>query len=445
MASRWYYRQGVAEHGPVALPQLISLVQCGQVAITDWARNGETNPWKPIAKTPEIMSAMNAPRAAAAPPVRQPAPHLSTSAPIPQPMPVAAAPAARAPQHRHQSGTYGPVPRAAAAPAPRSAPPPPVPRGTALPPLPLPAPAPVASSPQKSSLLEERSRKKSSAGAVVGIAVCAVGGVLVLGIVVVMASMGGGSTVAKADSAPTTPAAKANKAAELAGDRLSFDQSNMTSAVRAWRDSSKKGALKGLISFEVKRVAWESAESDGDKQRLTIELAVTNAGTEPLTYSSWNSRGKSGAWLVDDKLKLAGFASGSASTQQLAPQKTISETLTFQLKSRDFEELRLVLPYTAIARSGQWGYKIDGATLRGQAPVKPEVAAKTPAPTPPIVAKEEPAVPGTPEANEPLVIAEPEPTIIEPGPMPDDGEPKEDVRDLIKRSIEEEKAGPKKE
>jgi hypothetical protein len=432
MASRWYYRQGVAEHGPVALPQLISLVQSGQVAITDWARNGETNPWKPIAKVPEIMSAMHAPRAAAAPPVRQPAPHLSTSAP-----------AARASQHR-QSGTYGPVPRAAV-PAPRSGPLPPVPRGTALPPMPLPVPAPasVASPRQKSSLLEERSRKKSSAGAVVGIAVCAVGGVLVLGIVVVLASMGGGSTVAKADS--VTPAAK-TKAAEFAGDRLSFDQSNTTRAVNVWRDSSKKGALKGLISFEIKRVAWESAESDGDKQRLTIELAVTNAGTEPLAYSSWNSRGKSGAWLVDNKLKLAGFAGGSGGNQQLAPQKTITETLKFQLKSRDFEELRLVLPYTAIARSGQWGYKIDGATLRGEAPVKPEIVAKTPVPTPPIAAKEEPAAPGTPEAQEPLVIAEPEPTIIEPAPMADDGEPKVDVRDLIKRSTEEEKAAaPKKE
>ena len=52
---------------------------------------------------------------------------------------------------------------------------------------------------------------------------------------------------------------------------------------------------------------------------------------------------------VKDKLNQSGLAL-SGGQQQLAPQQTITETLEFNTKSKDFSELRLVLPYAAVER-----------------------------------------------------------------------------------------------
>src|SRR5688500_5439920 len=94
MAGRWYYRLGTTEYGPLPIEQLAEMVRQGQIAPSDWVRQGETNPWRLLAKTPELTAVASTPRSAA-PPVRRPAPvgasHQSGPQPVVQPMPRPAA------------------------------------------------------------------------------------------------------------------------------------------------------------------------------------------------------------------------------------------------------------------------------------------------------------------------------------------------------------------
>jgi hypothetical protein len=274
--------------------------------------------------------------------------------------------------------------------------------------------------------------------------ICGVGGALVLGVVLILATMGGGeseTTVAQNTAgADASDASKQTNAGAESTNSPVGAQLGMTKAIRAWRDPAKKGVLKGLISFEVKRVYWSdsAAPKDDAAAKLLVEIAVTNTGTDPLTYTSWNAPGKSGAWLVDADLQPVASVSGSGSSQQLTPQQTITETLEFATPSKDFNELRLVLPYAAIQRSGQWGYTLSAAVLAGEPLTKPTTAvAKAPA-SPMPAAEEKPA-----EPDEPQILKIPDDAA--PGiaakeePMVDDGEPKEDIRDLIKQSVEPKK------
>jgi hypothetical protein len=463
--ANWYFRLGNQEYGPIPLDELARLAVNGDVTVNDWVREGESNPWRPVSKTPQVMSAINAPRpaVAAAPPPRR-------NTPMP-------APARPAP---HSSGAVLTTPR----PAPPKPMPAPAPARAAVAPAPLRAapavPVAAAGPEEKPSILE---RRKSSGGPIIA-AICAVGGLLLIGGIVVMMSMGGGND--DDDAVASKPNKKSTAAATdpASDNKLSTEQINVTKSVKSWRDADKTLSLKGLISFEIKRVYWldgpnvpapdmqkmqeaaldTAAAATGDlnsagqedlrkKQaaarelvksaprttasgpQLCVELSITNVSSAPLTMTSWNSHGKSGAWVVDDKLKLVSLSSGSGGTLSLAPGQSISDTLQFSTGTKDFSELRLVLPYSAVARTGQSGFRLDGDTLAGR-----------------IKAKVETPIAQAPAGEKPQTIAEPqpaEPTIIDipekpenPGvatnkaPMVDDGEPKEDIRDLIKKSKE---------
>jgi hypothetical protein len=358
-------------------------------------------------------------------------------------------------------------------------------------------PVPVATAPlakhggddEEHSILHQR--RKSSSGPIIAIACVVIGGMLIGGVVVMM-SLSGGTDKTEIAATPSKKPAKA--AADAGGDSLSSQQLNMTKAVKSWRDADKGLSLKGLISFEIKRVYWldgpnasapdlskmEAAAADmgeamagelakeiekapGKKKmqdaardmakaaksikvdaprgaagpQLCVELSITNVSSAPLTMTSWNSRGKTGAWVVDDKFKLIGAASGGSGSLSIAPNETITDTLQFSTGSKDFSELRLVLPYTALARSGQSGFKLDSATLAGTPKAKPETAvAKTPVaekpqPAEPMEEPKEPAIIDVVGPNEP-----PAGVATNKTPKIDDGEPTEDIRDIIKKGTE---------
>lgn len=425
MAGRWYYRHEGAEYGPVALPQLTQLASSGQIHLTDWVREGESNPWRPVSNTPVVAAAVAS--RPAAPPARRPMP--ASSVPQPQPLPRAAVP----------------VPRAAAPakpPAPR-----PMARPTA-------APVPVAAKPvaEDPALPHTRRSQDHSLALVVGLAVGGIALLAVLGLVIV-SSMGGDTTEATPEQVAKKKPADVIDAS--APGILSSAQLNMTKGISTWREVSKKGTLKGLISFEVKRVYWtdsvnlapaiESTEVSSASPGLCIEMAITNISDRPLAYTSWNSQGRSGAWLVDADLKPVVGATGAQVKQQLAPKQTIVETLQFQTKSKDFRGLRMVLPYLAVDRSGQWGYVLNEAALRGEiAPPKASTNfAETPKPrpmaSPAIQSKIAPMPEPTPEPAPVIIAVEDMPAPATEGNAPstvDDGEPNEDIRDLIKKSVE---------
>lgn len=316
------------------------------------------------------------------------------------------------------------------------------------------APVPVAAKPvaEEPALPHQRRSKDNSLALVVGLAVGGIALLAVFGLVIV-SSMDGETT----EATPQQVARKkpADETVAVAPAALSSAQLNMTKGISTWREVSKKGTLKGLISFEVKRVYWtdsvnlvaatESAEVNAASPGLCIEMAVTNISDRPLAYTSWNSQGRSGAWLVDADLKPVVGAAGAQVKHQLAPKQTIVETLQFQTKSKDFRELRMVLPYLAVDRSGQWGYVLNEAALRGEIdPPKPSTAvAKAPRPepmaSPAIQAEKAPMPEPTPEPAPVIIAVEDMPAPATEGDAPatvDDGEPKEDIRDLIKKSVE---------
>lgn len=413
MSGRWYYRQDGAEFGPVALPQLKQMASTGKIHLTDcWVREGETSPWCPVTQS-AVMTPAGPAKAAAPPPSRRPAP---LAPPPPKPLPRAAA--------------------AVPPPAPALAPKPLPPRAAA--PMPLARSAAPAAEEHHSSILEERRHRGSSAGTIIALVLGGFGAVIALVAVIMLSAFSSHSSAAKPgdDAANEITIVKASKPSEPTPAQLAKIQANQTKAIRTWRKADTKGGLKGLIGFEVKNVTWANA-SQGV---LRVELAITNSGNQPVTFASWNSRGKTGAWLVDDKLQPIAAVTGSTHTAFIAPQQSIVETLEFTTGSTAHNELRLVLPYAAVERTGQWGYILDGATLRGEKEAQPPVqVAKTPAPVKP---ETEATAEPTEQAAEPMPLvipAEEEPAvtiIASDAPAVDDGEPKEDIRDLIKKSAE---------
>lgn len=415
MPARWYYRHDGSEFGPVALPQLAQLASSGQIQLNDWVREGESNPWQPLAKSPEVLAAVSA--APAASPAKRPAPKPRTTPPLPTALapPRPAAPVVAKPL------------------APRSAkptPPPPPAVATVKAVAVAPAPPPTH--------LAQRVHKKSS-GATLGVALAGAGGIVAIVVLAIMASMGDSSTpVAASLATKKDGTSKPSSKDDTSPAALLPAQVNMTAAIRNWRDAKVKGGLRDLISFEIKRVAWTGTTASTDDEgaidqpgRLVVELAITNTSAAPLAYKSWDSSGKTGAWLVDSDLKIAGTPDGSGKELTLAPQQTVVESIEFRTSTQDHAELRLVLPYAAVERTGQWGYVLDGATLRGEAQNKPiSTVAKGGAGTPP-------PTPLAPQA-EPIVIESavmPEPGVAaSAAPAVDDGEPTEDIRDLVKRS-----------
>ena len=429
MAGRWYYRQGQVEAGPVSLADLVALVQAGQLAATHWVREGETNPWQPAGKTPELRLGFET---ASAPPK----PHLSGAMPaMPRPAAAssirAAAPVKAAPPPLRPTQPAPPVasPPVAAPPMAVAARPAPAVRAVV-------AAAPVAtvaprSAEEGTSKFPNR-RKGSPLGLIIGVGI---GGVAMVGIgaAVIFGGLLESDDSTSVAEKPVAKQASEKGAANKKSDDLTELRAKAVTAISKWREAGKAtGGLKDLVSFKVEKVTFGAGETG----ELVVELSVTNAAKTALKYEGWNSTGKHGAWLVDKDNDFIVAASGSAAPQQLEVGKTITEVLKFKTGKENFDELRLVLPYSALARAGQWGYLIPGAMLRGESKAPDAIAAREkPKPS------DEAALP-KPEVN-PGIVAngddEPAPGInaVKPTPAPetDDGEPKEDIRDLIRKSV----------
>lgn len=250
-----------------------------------------------------------------------------------------------------------------------------------------------------------------------------IGGAVVLGGVALLASLSGGDADS-ADVAATSPVATAPTAPE---ESLTTVRRNMAASIDNWRDIKVKGGLKQLIGFEVATVEWMPTASPADKPRLAVTLSITNTSDAPLSYASWDSPGRNGAYLVDSDLQMVAAASGQRGNIDLQADETIAETLHFALTKQDYTELRLVLPYGAVKRTGQWGYILSRESLQG------EPSIFTPAATS-AAAEPVPQAPATVAA--PLPEAAPQPIVIKPvsEPTVDDGEATEDIRDIVRKS-----------
>jgi hypothetical protein len=489
MASQWYYRQAGNEFGPVTLDFLGQLMRAGQLAPSDWVREGETNPWRPVPTVAQLQAAA-APKPP--PPARRPAPSLATAPATP--------PAVRRPAPPVASAAPAPMPARAPLPAGHVAPVAVAP--VAVSPVAVTAVAPAA---PHHSVLQERRRHQSPTGMVIGLAVCAIGLLIGGGFIIVMslssdaepevATNSDGATQPAATSGEAS-AADATKAGSPAG-KLSGEQIFALQAIDDWRDASRAiSGLKDIVSFEVKRVYWEggapvvapavvtapppATESEtetapaeeapaeglsalekilagnrGEAQsgttpqpdaaspdkpaqtpsaaraRLCVEVRITNLSPGSLAYTSWNGQGKAGAWLVDAKHELVAFASGGSGTQQIAKGQDFVDKLIFEVEPKAYEELRLVLPKAATKpkESGYWGLAIGREMLfapeASEAP--PSIAAAPTGEAKP-AGETGPAIIAEPKEDDPPGI-----TATQQPPV-DDGEPTEDIRDLIRRS-----------
>lgn len=286
------------------------------------------------------------------------------------------------------------------------------------------------------------------------------------------------------------PATAQGPAGKLSGEQLFALRS-----IDDWRDASRAiSGLKDVVSFEVKRVYWEGgapvvapavvtapapetatepapAEAapaeeglsalekilsqkpavapeatpqpdaaspaspapapSAARARLCVEVRITNLSPGPLAYTSWNGQGKAGAWLVDAKNEFVAFASGQGATQQIAVGQETVDKLVFDVEPKPYEELRLVLPKAATKakESGHWGLAINREMLFPvEASEPPASVAAAPQGEAKPAGETGPAIIAEPQEDDPPGIT----ATVQP--MVDDGEPTEDIRDLIRRS-----------
>jgi hypothetical protein len=173
--------------------------------------------------------------------------------------------------------------------------------------------------------------------------------------------------------------------------------------------------------------------------KLCVEVHITNLAPTALAYASWNGSGKSGAWLADKQNQLVAQAAGTGTSKQLAVGEKYVDTLVFEVPPKPYEELHLVLPKSATmsTQSGYWGLAINHEMLFPPAgvgePAVPSIAAT------PLVENRPPQ-----ETTEPGIVApatEEAPPAISANQQPaaPEGEPTEDIRDLIRRSVQGDK------
>jgi hypothetical protein len=299
------------------------------------------------------------------------------------------------------------------------------------------------------------------------------------------------SVAANALASTAEPGTSKTPAGKLSGEQLFALRS-----IDDWRDASRAiSGLKDIVSFEVKRVYWEGgapvvapavvaapapetatepapvqtapaeeglsalekilSQKSGDapaetkpppdvaspaspapatsaaRARLCVEVRITNLSPSTLAYTSWNGQGKAGAWLVDAKNEFVAFASGQGATQQIAVGQETVDKLVFDVEPKAYEELRLVLPKAATKakESGHWGLAINREMLFPvEASEPPTSVAAAPQGEAKPAGETGPAIIAEPQDDDPPAISATQ------QPMVDDGEPTEDIRDLIRRS-----------
>jgi hypothetical protein len=499
MSSKWYYRQAGTEFGPVTLDFLGQLIRAGQLTSTDWVREGKNKPWQPLPEVPEVqaaaaprpISAVRGPKApkAAPPPLHRPAPPVAHS---PTAAPVAAVPVA-------QVAAVAVAPVAAASPAMHSTSvllerhrrksplgmiialavcavgllfvgviviamslstekPTEVAQNSA----PDTTTKPVVAAPVEGKSVargNELSGEQLTALATIGDwrdASRAISGLKdYVTFEVKRVYWEGGAPVvappvqvapASAAAAAPEPAATADNAkpAENAAPPEAPPERELSELEKILSKSSSEPAAPAEPAPADPAAPASAASEPAVKNpplpahaKLCVEIHIKNLSPAPLAYSGWNSPGKSDAWLVDKENKLVAFASGRASGKQLAVGEEYTDTLTFDVPAKAYDELRLVLPKSATlaTQAGYWGLALDRELLfppATDAPAAPNIAAAP-------AAEQKPPQEAAPEIIAPPTEENPPPLSANQQPPVPDGEPTEDIRDLIRQSVQGDK------
>jgi len=143
----------------------------------------------------------------------------------------------------------------------------------------------------------------------------------------------------------------------------------------------------------------------GDASYFFVQFKITNPGTAPLAYTSWNGPSTDTlAMLASDGTELVNFVPPSATksvtrttgTVTLAPQQSVMDTIVFAAPTGSFSRLQLLLPQSALPMLGKGylGWELDQDYLAA-------TSSETPAANAP--AGQRPAVKPEPEADMPAV------------------------------------------